>query len=113
MENLKILWTLTEAAEQLSVSTRTLRRMIDKGQLPHTRVGRSIRIPVRETLEVIHVMTKQAFTETAAHATNNTGEMTCRTAAKTHQSGGQVSLTKVAEELDALLGQKTTARQRP
>ena len=38
------LHTLADVAELLSVSTRTVRRLIDDGHLPCHRIGRSIRI---------------------------------------------------------------------
>lgn len=40
-----ILVTFQTAAEQLSVSTRTIRRMVDSGSLPVVKIGASTRIP--------------------------------------------------------------------
>ncbi len=43
-----LLWNLDEAARQLgNVSTRTVRRMLERGELPVVRVGRSVRIPAQ------------------------------------------------------------------
>ena len=39
--------TITEAAEQLSVSTRTIRRRIKSGELPTIGSGRSVRVDMR------------------------------------------------------------------
>lgn len=37
--------TITQAAERLQVHPNTIRRQIDKGQIPAIRIGRLIRIP--------------------------------------------------------------------
>jgi excisionase family DNA binding protein len=39
---------LTEAGRRLGVSRRTLRRMIDRGELPGYRVGRLIKVSARD-----------------------------------------------------------------
>lgn len=39
---------LTEAGRRLGVSRRTLRRMIDRGELPGYRVGRLVKVSARE-----------------------------------------------------------------
>ena len=38
------LLTVNDVAHQLSVSARTVRRLIEKGDLPYHRIGRAIRI---------------------------------------------------------------------
>ncbi|SEC89202.1 DNA binding domain-containing protein, excisionase family [Streptomyces sp. 3213] len=38
--------TITEAAEVLHVDPRTVRRAIDRGELPAVRVGQQLRVPV-------------------------------------------------------------------
>ncbi len=42
--------TVTELSEELGISSRTAYYLIAKGEIPHVRVGRSIRI-YRDTLE--------------------------------------------------------------
>ena len=42
--NEKILWTKKEVAEQLQVSTKTISRLINQGDLPFIQIGSSIRI---------------------------------------------------------------------
>lgn len=44
--------TLSEAAEHLLLSTRTVRRMISDGELRAVRIGGSIRIPLDALAEV-------------------------------------------------------------
>ena len=39
-----LLWSLEEAARQLSVSGRTVRRLVERGDLPYIKIGRSLRI---------------------------------------------------------------------
>jgi excisionase family DNA binding protein len=40
------LLTVEQVAERLSVSTRTVRRLIDSGELPAHRMGRMVRVSV-------------------------------------------------------------------
>ena len=43
--------TVPELAARWSVTDRTLRRMVDKGDLPVTRIGRSVRYRLSDVLE--------------------------------------------------------------
>jgi excisionase family DNA binding protein len=42
---LETYYTIGEVAEQLNIHHHTVRRACSTGELPHKRVGRSIRIP--------------------------------------------------------------------
>lgn len=53
----KLLLSRREAAQSLSLSIRTLDKLIATGQLPTTRIGRSVRI---------HVDTLEAFASTGS-----------------------------------------------
>lgn len=46
-----LLLTVAQAARKLGIGERTIWRLLQRGELPATRVGRIVRIPVRE-LEV-------------------------------------------------------------
>ena len=46
-----MLYTLVDAAGQLGVSVKTLRRLIDKGEVPSYRFGTAIRVNVAEVLQ--------------------------------------------------------------
>jgi excisionase family DNA binding protein len=48
---------IAEAADLLQLSTKTIRRLIDKGDLRSVRIGRSIRIPLSAVQEIISVIT--------------------------------------------------------
>ncbi len=41
----RLLLTLPEAAKALSVATRTVRRLIERGELPKVKVARCVRVP--------------------------------------------------------------------
>ena len=43
-----LLWSLREAAEALGISERKLWGMTDSREIPHVRLGRCLRYPVRE-----------------------------------------------------------------
>lgn len=49
------LLTVRQAADQLSLSERTIRRMIDTDELPVVRVGRSIRIRQEDVLGIVRM----------------------------------------------------------
>jgi excisionase family DNA binding protein len=46
--------SVQEIASMLRVSKMTVYRLIHAGQLPHVRVGRSMRIPTRAVWEYLH-----------------------------------------------------------
>lgn len=43
-----LLWSLKEAGVQLGLSACSVRRMIKRGELSQIRIGRSIRVSVKE-----------------------------------------------------------------
>jgi excisionase family DNA binding protein len=47
-KDVKLLLTIQEAAEALGISQRKLWGMTDSRQIPHVRLGRCLRYPVRE-----------------------------------------------------------------
>ena len=58
-----LLLTLPEVAKALSVATRTVRRLIERGELPKVKVGRCVRVPAEALLawvdkEVMHAHNK-------------------------------------------------------
>ena len=46
--NKKTLWSIKEASEQLSLSSRTIERMVSNKEIPFIKIGRLVRIPVDE-----------------------------------------------------------------
>jgi excisionase family DNA binding protein len=48
MEHRKDYLTLPEVAAQVGVCVATVRRLIDRGELPAKRVGRQFRVPARD-----------------------------------------------------------------
>jgi excisionase family DNA binding protein len=53
--SLPILLSVRDAADRLGVSTKTIRRWIASGELPHYRLGRSIRIAESDLIGFIRV----------------------------------------------------------
>ena len=45
---MKELYTVEQTAALLSVSTKTIRRIIKSGDIPHVRIGRSVRLKTQE-----------------------------------------------------------------
>jgi len=105
----KVLWTVPEAAEQLSISVRTIQRLIDRRILPTTRIMGCVRLPVLGTLEAVKAMTSIATIEDKNTA-EITGDSSCHTGARVHQSGMSVTRTRAAAELDALLARRATGK---
>ena len=48
------LLTVANVAEQLQLSTKTIRRMIDRGDLPSHRIGRLLRVASNDLGAFIH-----------------------------------------------------------
>ena len=111
-----LLVTIPEAARLLSVSTRTVRRLIDRGEIKTTRIGRSVRIAYTVLDAVAHApMIAQSYTE--AKSTDNTGRRTCGNVirmdsikGRAHPSGGLRSQINTGAEkaLDDLLRSRSS-----
>ena len=50
----KLLYTTAEVASLLSVHRMTVRNMINRGELPVVRIGRSVRIPADAVLAFVN-----------------------------------------------------------
>ncbi|TAM46300.1 MAG: DNA-binding protein [Gammaproteobacteria bacterium] len=107
-----LLWSLSEAARQLGdVSTRTVRRLLVRGDLPSVRVGRRLCVP---SLAVREWVTKQSG---PAHNPERAGpamreEKTWHTDAKIVPFIGSASPTQAARELDVLLKRPPARKQK-
>ncbi|GAB3468025.1 helix-turn-helix domain-containing protein [Azotobacter salinestris] len=101
--------TVDQAAELLSVCSRTVYNMAADGRIPVVRMrGRSLRVH-REKLEAMLEDEAAASIRAAGGVKENT---TCRTNEATHLSGGSATSYQLESTLDDLLGQRTTRRQR-
>ena len=49
-----VLLTVADVAEQLQFSTRTIRRMIDRGEIPFIRIGRQMRVAPNDLAAFVH-----------------------------------------------------------
>ncbi|MBK1633765.1 hypothetical protein CKO31_24100 [Thiohalocapsa halophila] len=104
--------TLEAAAEALSVSPRTVRRLLDAGELGRVKIGRAVRVSAASVRAYVE---RQTQVDKAAVGANTAGVRlpgggqvetgACRTGAKTARSGGPATSTTAAAELDALLAQ--------
>jgi len=109
-----LLYTLDESAEQLRVSTRTIRRLTERGELPFVRIGRAIRIPVASVKKWIDDNTLEGHNLSCAGDVQG-GKSTCQndkikmdfTSARIRPTGGRVTATQAAKELAAVVGLKT------
>lgn len=111
-----LLWSLDEAARQLGgVSTRTVRRLIDRRQLAVVRIGRTVRVEVASVRAYVERSMRPAHNLTCAGPNvPYKGEGTCRSANRggirtastnvpTLRTTGRRTSTQAARELDALL----------
>ena len=101
-----LLLTLAEAANQLRVSSRTVRRLIHAGELPAVPVRRALRIRSQDLHAYVdRLMSKPHNSQCAGPSVRK--ESTCHTDAKTVPFGGRPTPTQTEKELDALLEQLT------
>lgn len=105
-----ILWTVQEVARQLQVSARTVFRLIERGQLPGLKLGRLVRVPADAVLEYVAHLVAQAQNAPRVVPVAWKEVIPCHTEEKTRLSGGSVSTTQAAIELDALLARKTARK---
>ncbi|MCI0440067.1 MAG: helix-turn-helix domain-containing protein [Chloroflexi bacterium] len=109
----RLLFTLPEAARALSVATRTLRRLIERGELPAVRIGRSVRVPVAAVCELVEARMTYGHNQLRAGPGMCRKEVNaCHTDAKIVPFGGCRTPTQAERELDALLGPQTARKPR-
>ncbi|PZN75384.1 MAG: hypothetical protein DM484_19005 [Candidatus Methylumidiphilus alinenensis] len=110
----QLLWSLDEAAKAMGgISARTVRRLIQTGELPAIRIrGCAPRIRPEDVQTWIEQNIVRNHNNGARGSVPKKEESTCLTNRKTDkgslaQSGGRVTQTQVARELDALLERQT------
>jgi excisionase family DNA binding protein len=106
----KLLWTKTQVADQLGVSIKTVSRLIESGQLPFVRIGRSVRIE----MQAVHhfVETLRDYNEPCVGSAVQ-GASTCHINAKEVRTGGHRLSMQAERELDALLEPPTVGKRKP
>ena len=102
--DVELLWSKEQVARALAVSVRTVSRLINQGELPVVRIGRSVRIPCNVVREWVSRRTRQAHNGPCAGSAVRKGDRKCHISAKTARTGGCPSPTQAAQKLDALLG---------
>lgn len=109
-----LLWSLEEVAAQLGgISIRTVRRLVELGELPVCRVGRLVRIPSDAVREYVSRMTEEAHNRPRTESETWKGNSPCHTDVRTRHSGGSNTPTQAASQLTELLGQLTLKKPRP
>lgn len=115
------LLTLPEAAKALSVATRTVRRLIERGELPKVKVGRCVRVPAEALLAWVDKEVMHAHNNPRAGSGVREEEMNaCQSAEKIWTEStsvpippatGHLTRTQAVRELDALLGYASPLRE--
>lgn len=108
-----LLWTFKETATQLGgVSERSVRRMVERGELSLVRVGRLVRIVPESVHAFVAGQAGQAHNSACVGSLAWKGIDPCYINAKAHRTGMQTTPTQPAKELDALLAQLTKRKQK-
>jgi len=108
----QLLWTKEQVATQLNVSTRTISRLIEKGQLSVVRIGRSIRIEIQAVYHFLNQQRKYNGECVESAVWNPTGERSCRIgtrkdvkmAVSTQVRTTRSASPQMAKDFNALLG---------
>jgi excisionase family DNA binding protein len=109
-----LLWSIKEVAFQLGgLSTRTVQRMIQRGELAFVLVGRIKRIPPGAVQDWIARNLNPAHNQPCAVSEALKEKTPCHTEETTHQSGGPVTPMQAESELDALLERVTSGKRKP
>ena len=109
-----LLLTIDEVADHLRISVRTVRRLIQTGELPIVPIGRSLRIRRCDLSAYVDgQVTRKHNVDRAGPGVLEKEKYACHTDAKTVRSGGRLLPGQTAKELDALLGQPIKRKRRP
>ena len=97
----KLLWTLDETAEQLSVHPKTVSRLIDRGEIAVVRIGRCIRIEVKSVSA--YITRQRTYNDSCVELVpSDTGEHICNSISEMASTTCPTSRHRDAK-LDALL----------
>ncbi|MGH8644167.1 MAG: helix-turn-helix domain-containing protein [Gammaproteobacteria bacterium] len=108
----RLLLTLPEAAKALSVATRTVRRLIERGELPKVKVGRCVRVPAEAVQAWVDKQMRYVHNDGRAGSGVRGKENACHTDVKIVPFGGCHTPTKMARELGDLLRQPIAKRRK-
>ena len=103
-------WKVQKIATELSVSVKTVKRLIDDGVLPVVRIRGCIRVPKQAVLDWLKGETRY---NSRCVGSAVQGASTCHISAKTVRTGGHLSQMQTERELDALLGPPIARRRKP
>lgn len=108
-----LLWSIDETARQMGgLSSRTVRRLIDRGEIPVVKVGRAVRIPAQSVRSWIEDQLQSGHNRQCAGDVRQE-KSTCLTNAKIVRFGGRLTPTRAVKELDALLERRTERKPTP
>ena len=96
-----LLWTLSEAARQLAVCTRTVSRLVDNGAFPMVRYGRRKYVPKQVVLDWVEGQTRYNW-GCVESVLSHTGESLCDSINVTASTTLPTN-QEVENRLDALL----------
>ena len=74
----RTLWTKKEVAEQLHVSTKTIYRLIAKGELPFIQIGSSIRVHQTDVVAFVESQKRYNLGCVGSTVRDPKGERSCR-----------------------------------
>ncbi|MBZ5486952.1 helix-turn-helix domain-containing protein [Halomonas aquamarina] len=105
---MKALVTYAEAAEMLSVSHWTVRQMVREGRLNATGEGKGRRVTMGSIRRIGELDADALDVEShSAPGVQNGKGFVCHIKEPVRLTGGHRTTTQAANELDALLGQRT------
>ena len=109
-----LLLTIDEVADHLRISTRTVRRLIQIGELPTLPIGRSLRIRRYDLSAYVDGrVSRKHNAKCAGPGVLGKEKHACHTDAKTVLSGGRLLPGQTATELDALLDNQQSGSEGP
>jgi len=117
------LLTYPEVADRMRVSVRTVRRLVDEGELPAVYIRRSPRIRALDLGNYLNLLDKSCYNQQRVGLgvrDSSRGQRTCQDATtktactngRTRRSTGRASSTDAASELADLLGLSTARKPR-
>ena len=113
-------WKVQKIADELAVSIKTIKRLIDEGVLPVVRIRGCIRVPKQAVLDWVENQTRYNWGCAGLVVRNPKGERKCLNSARKGKalnadrvpsSGGPLTPTQAVKEFNALLGQPTRGKR--
>jgi len=95
-------WKVEKIASELSVSTKTVKRLIEDGAFPSVRIRGCIRVPKRAVINWMESQTRYNYGRVELDSVSTIGDQKCNSS-RSEMASTTLPISSTGDRLDALL----------